>query len=112
MRTLTRTLRYLLPILALTWAGLAFSAELNQAKSAGHVGERADGYLGLVNQNAPADVVSLVKEVNNKRRAEYQRIASSNELTLEQVEALAGKKAIERTGAGGWIMTNGGWQQK
>ena len=112
MRTLTKTLRILLPILALSWAGLAFSAELDQAKSAGYVGERADGYLGLVTQDAPGDVASLVKEVNDKRRAEYERIARSNELTLEQVEALAGKKAIERTAAGGWIRTNGGWQQK
>ena len=57
-------------------------------------------------------MVSLVKDVNDKRRAEYQRIARSNELTLEEVEALAGRKAIERTAAGGWIRTNGGWRQK
>ena len=112
MPTLTKTIRYLLPILALSWAGLAFSAELAQAKAAGHVGERADGYLGLITEEAPADVVSLVQDVNDKRRAEYQRIARSNELTLEEVEALAGRKAIERTAAGGWIRTNGGWRQK
>jgi len=112
MRTIFRSLRTLLPILALCWAGLAFGAELDQAKSAGLIGERADGYLGLVEKNAPADVVDLVKAVNDKRRAEYQRIAGSNDLTLEQVQALAGKKAIERTAAGGWILTNGGWRQK
>jgi len=112
MRTILRSLRTLLPILALSWAGLAFGAELDQAKSDGLVGERADGYLGLVDENAPGDVVNLVKEVNDKRRAEYQRIAGSNDLTLEQVQALAGKKAIERTAMGGWILTNGGWRQK
>jgi len=112
MRTLFRSIRTLLPILALSWAGLVFGAELDQVKSAGLVGERADGYLGLVDENASGDVVALVKEVNNKRRAEYQRIAGSNDLTLEQVQALAGKKAIERTLPGGWILTNGGWRQK
>ena len=112
MRKPFKTLRYFLPILALSWAGLAFSADLDQAKAAGYVGERADGYLGLVTEEAPADVVSLVTEVNGKRRAEYQRIATNNGLTLEEVEALAGRKAIERTAAGGWIRTNGGWQQK
>lgn len=112
MSTLRNSLRHILLILALGWAGLAFSADLDQAKSAGLVGERADGYLGLVDKDAPGDVANLVKEVNDKRRAEYQRIASSNDLTLEQVEALAGKKAIERTASGGWILTNGGWQQK
>lgn len=112
MRTTLRDLRSILLVLALSWTGLAFSAELGQAKSDGLVGERADGYLGLVQEDAPADVVNLVKEVNDKRRAEYQRIASSNDLSLEDVQALAGRKAIERTAAGGWILTNGGWRQK
>jgi uncharacterized protein YdbL (DUF1318 family) len=31
---------------------------------------------------------------------------------MAQVEALAGKKAIERTQPGGWILLNGGWQKK
>ncbi len=112
MRTLFRFIQYSLPIIALSWASFAFGAELGQAKSAGLVGERADGYLGLVEEDAPADVVNLVKEVNDKRRAKYQSIARGNDLSLEQVQALAGKKAIERTAAGGWILTNGGWQRK
>jgi uncharacterized protein YdbL (DUF1318 family) len=112
MRTIIRFTRNLLPILILSWAGLAFGAELDQAKSAGLVGERADGYLGLVEEDASSDVVNLVKEINDKRRAEYRRIAGGNDLSLEQVQALAGKKAIERTAAGGWILTNGGWQRK
>ena len=112
MRIIFRFFKYSLPIIALSWASFAFSAELDQAKSAGLVGERADGYLGLVNEDAPADVVNLVQDVNDKRRAEYRRIASGNDLTLEQVQALAGKKAIERTASGGWILTNGGWQRK
>jgi uncharacterized protein YdbL (DUF1318 family) len=93
-------------------AASAFAADLNQAKSQGLVGERADGYLGLVKASAPADVAQLVKTVNDKRRAEYERIANANDLTVEQVQALAGKKAIERTAPGGWVMENGGWQRK
>lgn len=112
MRTIFQFFKYSLPIVALSLASFAFGADLDQAKSAGLVGERADGYLGLVKQDVPTDVVNLVKEVNDKRRAEYQRIARSNDLTLEQVQALAGKKAIERTPPGGWIRTNGGWHQK
>lgn len=96
----------------LLFAGAAYAADLDQAKSDGLVGERADGYLGLVKSNAPADVVELVKAVNAKRRAEYQRIAGENGLTIEEVQALAGRKAIERTAAGQWVMPDGGWRQK
>jgi uncharacterized protein YdbL (DUF1318 family) len=91
---------------------MAHGAELAQVKGEGLVGERADGYLGLVQSDAPASVVDLVDEINRKRRAEYQRIAESNDLTLQEVQALAGKKAVERTAAGNWVMTNGGWRQK
>ena len=90
----------------------AFAADLDQAKSSGLVGERADGYLGLVNESASADVRSMVADVNAKRRSEYQRIAANNDLDLAQVEALAGKKAIEKTRPGDWILLNGGWQKK
>ena len=93
-------------------AAAAHGADLAQAKAAGMVGERADGYLGLVQENAPADVVALVKDVNSKRRDEYRRIAESNDLSLEEVQALAGKKAIDRTAAGHWVLTNGGWRKK
>ena len=93
-------------------AGSAWAAELAVAKRDGLVGERADGYLGVVVESVPDDVARLVSTVNDKRRAEYERIAGSNELTVEQVQALAGKKAIERTEPGGWIMVNGGWRQK
>ena len=102
----------LLTTMLLMVASAAFAADLQQAKRDGLVGERADGYLGLVRESAPKDVVDLVKDVNAKRRAEYERIAESNSLTLEQVQALAGRKAIDRTEAGGWILQNGGWQQK
>jgi uncharacterized protein YdbL (DUF1318 family) len=103
--------RLTLPLLAL-FAVVAFGADLNQAKQDGFVGERADGYLGLVVASAPADVTALVTDINAKRKAQYQRIAKTNGLTMDQVQALAGKKALEKTRAGDWILINGGWQQK
>jgi uncharacterized protein len=89
-----------------------FAADLDQAKSDGLVGERADGFLGLVVESAPSDVVALVADINAKRKAEYQRIAKENNLTMEQVQALAGKKTVEKTRKGDWIFVNGGWQKK
>lgn len=90
----------------------AFAADLDQAKRDGLVGERADGYLGLVVASAPGDVQALVADVNERRQAEYARIAAQNGIERSQVEALAGRKAIERTAPGGWIFTEGGWRRK
>lgn len=90
----------------------AFAATLDQAKSDGLIGERTDGYLGLVDATASVDVVKLVTDVNEKRKAEYQRIAKANDLTMGQVQALAGKKALNKTRSGDWILVNGGWQHK
>lgn len=112
MKNTKRMLRTHLFIGCLVWAGAALGANLDEIKRAGYAGERADGYLGLVKSDAPSDAQALVKQINNKRRAEYKRIAEGNDLTLDQVEALAGKKAIEKTGAGGWILTGNGWRQK
>lgn len=103
--------RLLLLGLAL-FAVAAGAADLDQAKRDGLVGERIDGLLGLVLESAPSDVVALVAEVNAKRTVEYQRIARENNLTFEQVQALAGKKAIEKTASGNFILINGGWQRK
>jgi uncharacterized protein YdbL (DUF1318 family) len=93
-------------------SGGVLAADLDQAKRDGIVGERADGYLGLVPASVPADVRELVEDVNGRRRAEYERIATQNGIERAQVEALAGRKAIERTAAGGWVFSNGGWRQK
>ncbi len=109
--TMKLVMRLFVGFLLLT-ASAAFAADLDQVKRAGLVGERADGYLGLVDTSAPAEVRTLVAEVNQKRKAEYQRIAAGNGVEVSQVEALAGKKAIEKTRSGDWILLNGGWQKK
>jgi hypothetical protein len=93
-------------------ASSAFAADLDKAKQAGQIGERADGYLGLVMESAPSDVRELVADINGKRKSEYMRIARENDLSLEQVQALAGKKAIAKTPGGQWILKNGGWTRK
>ena len=82
------------------------------ASVAAHIGERADGYLGLVVSSASSDVKTLVAEINAKRKSEYLRIAKNNNLSLDQVQALAGKKTIGKTPGGQCVMRNGGWECK
>ena len=104
-------LRSVLLALFLLLGAQAHAIDLETAKADGLIGERADGYLGIVVDEAPADVVELVDSVNAKRRQRYQQIAERNQIELADVEARAGQKAIEKTASGGWIF-QAGWQQK
>lgn len=105
-------LKLLLSAVLVAAASAVLAVELDQAKRDGLVGETMEGYLDIVDASAPADVKALVKEVNARRRAEYQRIASENGIELSQVEALAAKKAIDKTRPGGWVRVNGDWRRK
>jgi uncharacterized protein YdbL (DUF1318 family) len=54
-----------------------------------------------------------MKDINRKRRSLYQDIAAKNGTALSAVEALAGKKAIEKTPSGQFIMQpDGNWVRK
>lgn len=89
-----------------------FAMDLQQAKSSGLVGEQLNGYLGVVSGNDSADVHALIKDINAKRKAKYKAIATQNNTSLETVEILAGKKAIEKTENGHYIQTATGWVKK
>lgn len=90
----------------------ANAATLDGAKSAGQIGEGTDGYLHLVDKNAPGDVKALVKEVNSKRKAKYQDIAKTRGASTESVAALAGAKLVKRTPAGQYAMDSSGKMRK
>lgn len=89
----------------------AFGLDLRSAKSQGLVGETASGYLAQV-KSGNAEAARLVQDINAKRRAHYEKIAARNNTSLQAVEQLAGKKAIEKTPAGEFIKANGGWKKK
>lgn len=110
MRHLTSRI-LLVFLLALPLAAAAVTLE--DAKRDGLVGETWKGYLGAVKAGPSSEIKALVDEVNAKRRAEYERIAEKNAINVEDVELVAGKKAIERTGAGQYIKMQGGaWRTK
>ena len=92
---------------------LALGLTLGDTKQQGVLGERPDGYLGLVKPSAPAKTVEFMKDINRKRRDVYKNIAKKNGTTLSSVESLAGKKAIQKTPSGQFIMQpNGTWTTK
>ncbi len=96
-----------------TWSMTTYAVNLREAKVQGWIGEQADGYLGVVKSGAGEDIRTLVDSINAKRRAEYEKIARRNRTTLDTVEALAGKKAIEKTAAGQFVkLPSGDWTKK
>ncbi len=103
---------FVLALLLLVAAPLQ-AADLASAKQAGWLGEQSNGYLGLVNPKAPADVKQLMKSVNSKRLQHYKRIASRNGIPLAQVEQMAGRKAIQKSAPGAYIrLASGSWKRK
>jgi uncharacterized protein YdbL (DUF1318 family) len=99
--------------LLLVGALSANAATLDDAKSAGQIGEGVDGYVHLVDQSAPSAVKALVKDVNGKRREKYAGIAKTRGASVESVAALAGAKLVKRAPAGEYVMDSSGkWQKK
>lgn len=90
---------------------VAQSMSLQQAQAQGLVGERLDGYVGIV-QSAPG-IAQLVDEVNLQRRQLYRDIARKNNIPLNTVERLAADKAISRAASGEYVQdASGNWVRK
>jgi len=66
----------------------AFGVTLDEAKQQGWLGERPDGYLGLVKPSSSPDTVDLMKDINRKRRSLYQDIAAKNRTSRQKTERL------------------------
>ena len=91
----------------------AFAQSLEEAKATGLIGEKRDGYIGLVQGSAPPAIVSLVEDVNRQRRERYQQIARENGISVDQVAQLAFNKAVEATRSGHFLEdANGRWVRK
>jgi len=86
---------------------------LKEAKARGWVGEKPDGFLGLVDANAPEAVKRLVEEVNAKRLARYRDIAQRRGVPVEAVAVVAGETFIAKTPPGQFVMDDkGNWYRK
>jgi uncharacterized protein YdbL (DUF1318 family) len=91
----------------------AVAQSLDQAKAAGQVGERIDGYVGVVDANAPGNVRAMVDQVNAERRVRYAEIAAERGTSVQAVAQIAGQKLIERTPGGQFVLgADGQWRQK
>lgn len=89
-----------------------FAQTLSEAKAQGLVGEKLSGYLGAPKKPS-AKTQALIDNINQKRKAHYQKIAKKVGESLTVVETQAGKKAIDKTSAGNYIEKSPGqWAKK
>ena len=92
----------------------AMGGPLDDAKAAGKLGEGPDGFLHVVSASNPgAADEALAKSINAKRKEKYQSIASKQGVPLDAVAAQAGKKLIDRTPKGQFVLDAAGkWIKK
>ncbi len=92
---------------------LAQDAVVSAAKSAGTVGEQADGYLGIKGTVAD-DVRKAVDAINIKRRAAYTDLAAKKNVTVQVMAATTGCQTLATRVQSGQIYRIGtaDWQVK
>ena len=114
-RTLVRTL-----LGGLALAGMALSAPAvaqrdpayQAARTAGQLGEKIDGYLGVVGSQ-PAAVESLANDINIRRRENYAQKAQEQGVTLQEYAITQGCILISRTQPGEkYQAPDGSWQTR
>lgn len=90
----------------------AAKAAVDAAKSAGTVGEQADGYLGIVS-DGDAALRAAVAEINTGRAAAYKDIAAKTGVTPEAAGQATAKQLYSRLAPGQyWKPLDGGWLKK
>jgi hypothetical protein len=86
-------------------AAPAAAASLDEAKAAGYLGERPDGYVGLVRDDVPDWARQLANQINMQRRQTYAEVAQRTPgTTVREVGIIAGGKLVERAPAGHYVM--------
>lgn len=99
-------------VLALATAVPAVAADpLDEARNAGTVGERFDGYA-VPRDGASAETLQLVQEINAKRKAFYQQKAGEQGVSVNAVQEIYAKTIYDKAPSGWWFLTQSGWSRK
>lgn len=103
--------------IALTLGSLAAPAlardpAYEAARAAGQVGEKMDGYLGIVSGGS-ADLRRIVDDINIKRKAVYAQKAQQQHATVEEYAFTSGCLLISQTSAGEkYQAPDGSWKTR
>lgn len=86
---------------------------VDAAKARGEVGEKADGYLGLVTGSASAEVEAAVNEINIRRKSYYTDLARGKNESVGDVAKVAAIALAKRAAPGAKLQTaEGRWITK
>jgi hypothetical protein len=118
----TMTMRLVAPVLgAIAVLSLGVTASIahaqrdtayEAARAEGKVGEKMDGYLGIVGAADPA-LRKMADDINIKRRSVYSEKAQAANATLEEYAFTSGCLLISRTKAGEMYQApDGSWKQR
>ena len=87
------------------------AATIVNARHAGLIGERYDGYLGFV-ATPSAELRRQVNAINIRRRSLYYDLAARKGVTPEEVGITAACSLLRRLGAGDYYqLGQGGWRR-
>ena len=104
-----------LAVVALATAALPAAAQtplVNAAREAGQVGERFDGYMGIVGQPS-AQLRSQVSAINIRRRALYSNLAASKRVAPHEVGITAGCQLLAGVQVGqAYLLADGQWRRR
>ncbi|GGC17617.1 hypothetical protein GCM10011371_01410 [Novosphingobium marinum] len=82
------------------------------AKSSGQVGEKMDGYIGIVGSGSP-ELRRLVDDINIKRKAVYAEKAKAQHATVEEYAFTSGCLLIAQTSPGEkYQAPDGSWKTR
>ena len=88
------------------------SATIQAAKSAGQVGERYDGYLGMA-ASAPSSVRREVEAINIRRRAHYANLARARRVSPQEVGITAGCFTLRSVAVGeSYMLADNNWRRR
>lgn len=108
-------LLFLLALVSLSASDFAVAqdpATINSARRAGLVGERYDGYLGLVTATPSAELRRQVGAVNIRRRALYSQLAARRGVSPEEVGITTACSLFKRLNVGDYyLLGQGGWRR-
>ena len=91
----------------------AWAIDIRTAKAEGLVGEANTGFIAAVRSPANAEVRALIADVNNKRRAQFQRTAQKTGTTVAQVANRFYELAVQKTARGHFYQDAAGrWKKK
>ena len=85
---------------------------VDAARQAALIGERFDGYIGLVVTPSPA-LRSQVAAINIRRRSLYSNLAASKGVSPQEVGITAGCQLLARVQVGqAYMLTDGQWRRR